>query len=132
MKYWKVDAKCGHVGKTKYVIKKFYVKAADGKEAAEKVRWESRVKHHHKDAIRNVSEISEDEYILGVKTRKDDPFFQVQNKQEQNNKCIGLDSETYYEEKPNQYRKQTHAKRYMVENEIKANWRKERKNGIYE
>ena len=107
MRYWKVDAKCGHVKKNRFVIKTFYVKAEDGKEAAAIVRWKPRVKHHHSDAIRNVIEIDREEYLVGLKTQHDDPFFQVKSKQEQKVKCVGLDYETYYEEKPTIYKKKT-------------------------
>ena len=132
MRYWKVDAKCGHVKKSKFVIKSFYVKAKDGKEAAEIVRWRARVKHHHKDAIREVTEISEEEYLSGLKTQREDPFFHARSKQEQMAKCAGLDYETYYEEKPESHKKKTHARRRLVEKQVEAEWRKERGNRFYE
>ena len=37
-KYYKVYAKCGHVGRNSYILKWFYVKAESGSEAAKKVR----------------------------------------------------------------------------------------------
>lgn len=74
-KYFAVDAKCGHVGKNKYVIKTFPVYASNRRDAAKLVRNFPRVKHHHKDAILNVSTISLDKY-LEIKSRNDlDPYF---------------------------------------------------------
>ena len=61
--YYKVLAKCGHVGRHRYITKWFYVKASSGKEAAYIVRYKPRVKHDHKDAIREVVPINYDEYI---------------------------------------------------------------------
>lgn len=54
MNMYKVIAKCGHVGKGKYIQIAFAVKANDGKEAAKIVRKFPRVKHDKKDAIINV------------------------------------------------------------------------------
>ena len=56
--YYKVLAKCGHVGRHRYITKWFYVKASSGKEAAYIVRYKPRVKHDHKDAIREVVSIN--------------------------------------------------------------------------
>lgn len=56
MNYYKVRAKCGHVGRNNYIIKPFFVKANDGKEAAKIVRNTPRVKHDHKYAIIDVKE----------------------------------------------------------------------------
>jgi len=59
-KFYIVTAKCGHVGKSKYILIDFPVIAEDGREAAKIARQIPRVKHHHKDAIRNVEESSFD------------------------------------------------------------------------
>ncbi len=77
--YYKVLAKCGHVGQRKYILKCFYLKANDAKEAALLVRNKSRVKHHHKDAIREVVKIEFDEYMTGLKIMNDDMYFHVHN-----------------------------------------------------
>ena len=58
IRYYAVDAKCGHVGINNYIIVKFAVAANSGKEAALKTRFFPRVKHHQKDAIINVKEIN--------------------------------------------------------------------------
>ena len=83
MKLYKVCAKCGHVGRNKYVEKLFLVKAETAEEAAAKVRWFPRVKHHHKDAIRDVEEISYEEYSELKKLHDEDPYFSCKNVQDQ-------------------------------------------------
>ena len=79
MNYYKVLAKCGHVGRNKYIEKWFYIKAKSGKEAAKIVRDLPRVKHHHKDAIKDVIKISFEEYINGKKLTDQDFFFHIHN-----------------------------------------------------
>jgi len=81
--FYEVTAKCGHVGRNHYCLKRFYVKAPDGRCAAKKVREIGRVKHHHKDAIRAVVEISEAEYFAGRQANKNDPYFNSSSVQEQ-------------------------------------------------
>lgn len=83
MNYYKVVAKCGHVRRGHYIIKDFFVRAKDGKEAAHKVRWIPRVKHDWKDAIISVDAITEDEFIQGRKFQKNDLYFRVTNSSEQ-------------------------------------------------
>ena len=83
MKYYEVSAKCGHVGRNNYIIKKFYVKAETGEDAAEIVRNKPRVKHHRKDVIIDTKKITEEDYLQGLKEMNEDKYFQVQSKQEQ-------------------------------------------------
>ena len=92
MNYYKVIAKCGHVGKGHYIVKDIYVMADDGKEAALKGRWFPRVKHHWKDAIEAVYKITEEEYLLGKLKTKQDRYFQVKNSTEQR---IFVDIDSY-------------------------------------
>ena len=97
--YYKVLAKCGHVGKNNYITKCFYVKADNGKDAARIVRYKPRVKHHHKDAIREVVKIEYDEYINGLKIMASDMYFNVHSVQDQKlYNCIKQE-EIYPEEK---------------------------------
>ena len=77
MRYYCVKAKCGHVGRNNYIEKNFYVKAENGKEAALIVRNKPRVKHHQKDAIIDVLEISLEKYVLGKKIMENDDYFHV-------------------------------------------------------
>lgn len=88
MKMYKVCAKCGHVGRNHYVDKIFAVRANNGREAADRVRQMPRVKHHHKDAIRSVDEIAEEEYRLIIEENKADPYFSCRNIQEQRDRCV--------------------------------------------
>lgn len=83
MNYYKVVAKCGHVGRGHYILKDFFIKAEDGKEAAYIVRFRPRVKHHWKDAIVAVTLISKEEFIRGREIQKKDLYFNVTNSTEQ-------------------------------------------------
>lgn len=82
-KYFKVQAKCGHVGRNHYILKWFYVKALTGEEAAKVVRDKPRVKHDQKDAIRNVKKITFEEYLTGLRLNSEDMYFKSTSKQEQ-------------------------------------------------
>lgn len=88
--FYRVSAKCGHVGKSNYILKDFYVRAISGKDAARKIRNAPRVKHHHKDAIRVVEKIDYNEYINGVKEMCDDCYFHVHNSSDQKRMVSGL------------------------------------------
>ena len=90
MKYYKVSAKCGHVGRNNYIVKNFYVKADDGKNAAYKVRKTPRVKHDRRDAILSVDIISKSEYLKCKELQKDDPYFNVYNSSDQR-RCSAVD-----------------------------------------
>lgn len=84
-KYFKVIAKCGHVGRNKYVPISFAVVAQDKSEASQKALTFPRVKKHLKDAIISCEEIekrtfkeiiksnSKNEYMKG-KCRRDHYF----------------------------------------------------------
>lgn len=114
-KYFKVQAKCGHVGRNHYILKWFYVKALTGEEAAKVVRDKPRVKHNHKYAIRNVVEITFEDYLIGLKANLEDMYFKCSNKQEQEfYKCVKLE-EIYPEEKekPN-YKKKRNGQRIKI------------------
>jgi hypothetical protein len=83
LNFYKVVAKCGHVGRSRYCEKAFFVKAEDGRIAAQVVRKKGRVKHDHKDAILSVKKIDETEYVAGRQANKNDPFFNSSNVQQQ-------------------------------------------------
>lgn len=100
MKHYAVTAQFGHVGRGKYLPKTVAILAESGEEAAEKIRWMPRVKHHRKDAIIDVRKISEEEYqTLKEKNRKD-PYFKVGSKQEQEELCYGIEELVIEYEKP--------------------------------
>lgn len=81
--YFAVETKCGHVGKNKCIYIWFAVKAEDGKEAAAKARGYKRVKHHHKDAIRQVRKITFAEYVQLMLTNSNDQYLRCKNIQQQ-------------------------------------------------
>ena len=86
-----VTVKLGHVGRNKYVIKTIPVRAENGREAAEIARWTGRVKHHAKDAIVSVIQITDEQYKLLQEKTNNDPFFHCSNIQEQRALCEGLE-----------------------------------------
>jgi hypothetical protein len=81
--FFKVKAKCGHVGKTYYFEGIFHIKAENAKEAAAKGRQMPRVKHDHKDAILSVTQLSYEEFKAGCAKRDNTPYYHCTNKQEQ-------------------------------------------------
>ena len=82
-KYFMVIAKCGHVGRKKYIPIKFAVNANSGKEAARIVRQFPRVKKDHKDAILDVKQVSYIEYLEIIETNHHDPYLKCISKYEQ-------------------------------------------------
>ena len=92
MWYFKVTAKCGHVGRRHYIVKDFYIEATSGKEAAFKVRYTPRVKHNRKDAILSVEVITKAEYLIGKAVQAEDPYFQVHSSTEQR-RCGAVDND---------------------------------------
>lgn len=132
MKYWRVKAKCGHVKKTKYILKDFYVKAESGSEAAKIVRWRARVKHHDKKAIISTEEISEEVYLRGLKLNSADPYFNSHSVQEQRRMCEGIELETYYEESKKEFEKKTYARRHLIDEQLDREWNKGRNYCDYE
>ena len=89
-RYFAVKTKCGHVGKNKCIYVWFAVETENAKEAATKAREYKRVKHHHKDAIRKVREISFKEFIELRLLNKNDPYLRCKNIQQQR-KVVGLE-----------------------------------------
>ena len=81
--YFAVETKCGHVGKNKCIYIWFAVKAEDGKEAAAKAKNIKRVKHHHKDAIRQTRKITHDDYMALLSYNSFDPYLKCTNIQQQ-------------------------------------------------
>lgn len=97
MWYFKVTAKCGHVGRRHYIVKDFYIEVTSGKEAAFKVRYTPRVKHNRKDAILSVEVITKAEYLIGKAVQAEDPYFQVHSSTEQR-RCGAVDNDTILSE----------------------------------
>lgn len=85
MKYYKVTAKCGHVGKGFYYLVDLFIKAENGWDAAKVARKMPRVKHDHKDAVLNVREIDLDTYLMRKKAARKKSIFFCESTQEQFN-----------------------------------------------
>ncbi len=90
IKHFIVIAKCGHVGRNKYIEKELTFEAFSKKEAARKARNYPRVKHHWKDAIVDVIEVEEEEYWRIRTKNYSDPYFRVHNIQEQRIYCENI------------------------------------------
>ncbi len=82
-KYYIVGTKCGHVGRNKWIEINIPIIADSGKEAAFKARMTPRVKHHKKDAILFVKEISGVEYLECLKEYHKDPYVKCRSIQDQ-------------------------------------------------
>ena len=82
-KYFKVVAKCGHIGRKHYIPVAFAVEAEDGKEAAKLTRFFSRVKHNHKDAILDCKEVSYEEFSELKTINLNDEYLKCHSRQEQ-------------------------------------------------
>ncbi len=123
MNCYRVIAKCGHVKKNNYILKEFYVRALNKKEAAFKIRFTGRVKHDQKDAIRQVELISEEEFREGIKKNSNDPYLNVHNIQDQKLMCTFEEGEVIREPEPELYKKKTHAKQRLVELAIIKEWK---------
>ena len=80
MKYFLVTAKCGHVGKGKYLEVEFPIYAETKKEAAQKCLKRGKVKKQLKNAISSVREISYEEYIEKKLVFKNDHYIKAHTK----------------------------------------------------
>lgn len=105
MEHYAVTAQFGHVGRGKYIAKTISIYAENGREAAEMVRWMPRVKHHRKDAIIDVRKISEEEYLELKEINKNDPYFKVGSKQEQEKLCNNIEEAVVCYEETHKVRK---------------------------
>lgn len=83
LKYFRVTAKCGHVGKNKYIPVEFPIQAKDRKEAAKIARNIPRVKHDHKDAILECVEISYEEWEILQFINNNDKYLKCNRRSEQ-------------------------------------------------
>lgn len=73
-KYYKVTAKCGHVGKGNYVPINFAVRANSASEAAQVTKRFPRVKKQLWDCIIACVEITKKEYKEILKNNREDPY----------------------------------------------------------
>ncbi len=82
-KYFSVETKCGHVGRLNCVWIKFAICADTAKEAAAIARQIARVKHHHKNTIKEVVEITVDEFLKLKAINDADAYLHAKNHREQ-------------------------------------------------
>ena len=83
-KYFEVEAKCGHVGRTNCIWIRFAVVAESRTDAAKKARMFGRVKHNHQDAIGYVKEIDFESFMVSKAENDADPYLRCKSRREQN------------------------------------------------
>lgn len=93
--------KCGHVGRSHYIIKSFPLMAQSRKEAARIARGIPRVKHDYQDAILNVFKIDKKRYFELVEINNRDPYLRCTCIQDQN--AIDLSDRLMDEDRSNHY-----------------------------
>ncbi len=106
MRYFMVTAKCGHVGRDFYIPIDFPVRADSARGAATAARSLPRVKHHHKDAILSVVEISCIDYDEQCRVNSCDPYLLYHNIQEQRSEYDAVYSRIIEEARPERREKQ--------------------------
>ncbi len=130
-KFFKVTAVCGHVGRKNGLLKDFALNTNSAEDAAKIARGLPRVKHHNKKAIRQVVEITREEYFELVNKNKEDPYFSCTNIQEQNRTCediklsvIRMKRENDYTEIRDERLKYKFKKRKALEKDFKNYYKK--------
>lgn len=135
MKYFKVTAKCGHVGKNNFYKGTLFLKAENGKDAARIARNCPRVKHDQKDAILSVEEIDGIFFRMGRELNNSIHYYTCESVQEQRMYLSEIENDIYVEdwvmEEPKKYVKK-HALRkiYNFDPEYEL-YKTNRYNGYY-
>ena len=77
LKYYKVRAKCGHVGREKFCYMDFYIRGKGKREAMDYVleKCPGVKRQLGKRAIDGVWRVTREKYIEGRKISKEDPYF---------------------------------------------------------
>ena len=109
MRYYRVEALCGHVGKGRCIRKEFGVVASNGKEA-----------------ILSVKEVSYIEFLALVYQNRHDPYLVAKNIQEQRNSCLDLEIEyiddyrifSQYKKGHSRISRKTYENRYKPHDEV--------------
>ena len=107
------------MGLGKYVEKTFPIVANDAKEAAKIARKKGRVQHHQKDAIKNVKELTHDEYLEQVKIHEADEYFKCHSVQEQRTKCPEVYDQVIMEEELPSYKRSREKRRLVEQSRLK-------------
>ena len=74
-RYFLVCCKCGHVGRANFIRLTFPVRAGDAREAAALGRQRPGVKHDHPDAVLEVWEVGEAEFLAAEKKIENDIYW---------------------------------------------------------
>ncbi|MGI6725903.1 MAG: hypothetical protein ACOX62_06890 [Christensenellales bacterium] len=82
-RWFLVTAKCGHVGRGRYLPVTFAVIAQNARHAAARARQYPRVKRHHKNAILRVEEIGKQTYLAAIEQNNQDPYLRCRSRKEQ-------------------------------------------------
>ena len=82
MCYYFVIAKCGHVGKEKYIDVIFPIMAETKKEASQMVLLKPKVKKQLSNAISSIFEVSKEEFDKQININKEDIYIHSHCKQE--------------------------------------------------
>lgn len=107
-----VSTKCGHVGSNKYIVIDFAVSAINAKEAARIARNTPRVKHHWKNAIEKVREVTPTEYYNQIETNNEDGYLKSKSIQDQRSNC-----EDIFERVHNRYTEMTETSKWKKRHE---------------
>ncbi len=125
-KFFKVTAVCGHVGRKNGLLKDFAINTNSAEDAAKIARDLPRVKHHNKKAIRQVVEITREEYFELLDKNRKDPYFSCTSIQDQNKTCedirlsvIKMKTEKDYTETRDERLKYKFKKRRSLEKDFK-------------
>lgn len=112
--YFKVVAKCGHVGRNYYYEGAFFVRAKSASNASVLVKKMPRVKHDHKDAIISVEIVDLQQYNEGVQAQLRNPYFNCISAQQQSlywdQICKHVKPETELQLQFRKYRYEPHLK----------------------
>ena len=98
MRYFRVTAKLGHVGKNNYYKGVLFIYAESKKDAAKYARQCPRVKHDRKDAILSVEEIDENTYRNGRQNNSELCYFTCYNIQEQRIHICEIEDSVFHED----------------------------------
>lgn len=128
--YYKVEVKCGHVGRNNYILELLFIKAMSRADAAKIAKNTPRVKHHHKDVVRSVIQIEFEEYIIGLKSMDEDMYFKINNSTDQRLYNCVKPEEIHKEEQKIKYKNKRNGQRLKNMYKIKE-MEKEIVGGMY-
>ena len=86
-RFFIVATKCGHVGRNKFVMVDFAIKAETAKEAASVAKKLPRVKKHWRDVISKVREVSQDGFYEQILENSKDNYLKSKCIQDQRTMC---------------------------------------------